>query len=325
MKKLITISTTLLLLMSCFAGCGQKEKEEVEIPENYLYTEIGLDGEIRYVTAPPTEPAVTMGETTEPQPVVIDVFEGVDYSLVFTDTEVYPDGLSIQIDLDNSPFFGKIDYAINVLSAETDSFTFEIVADTDGSAEYLETNNYIVEQNTKTYEMGLDGIRTYLLSSEYLANGNQEILLNGIQEALKEEIGSETYGELWKLCAYLPKEGVQYINENGTNVYSFMGDGHSGGSGGILYTDYSCDKYRLCAIYKTDNGYYVGNAEPVFKDGVIDETATVYNIMTYSEPNNYFSSTPLFPDESAIQAEIEAYHKRYGMEDGFTIEELPLS
>lgn len=260
MKRLIAISTSLLLLMSCLAGCGQKEKEEVEIPENYLYTELGYDGEIRYVTAPPTEPTETPEETTEPEPVEIDVFEQAEITI--NEDAVYPNTIAIRIESTNPEIASHI-YSIDVNHADLEKIEYTISVNEayETFAYYLEQNNYVVAETSRSFEMETSDLKTLLISDELLTDENVQ-LLNDMAEEYRGE-------EFTPIVSYavVPNEGMTI-------------DALLGSSDNYIFTSNQFDdpEYYFYTIYQCDRGYYEVGAAPCFDENqqlIVDETRFV--------------------------------------------------
>lgn len=260
MKRLMAISTTLLLLMSCFAGCGQK-KEEVEIPENYLYTEIGLDGEIRYVTAPPTEPPVTMGETTEettePEPVEIDVFEQAEITL--NENSAYPNTIAISIESTNPEIASHI-YSIDVTYADLEKIEYTISVNEayETFAYYLEQNNYVVAETSKTFVVETSDLKTLLISDELLTDENVQALNDMAEEYREEE--------------FVPIVSYAVVPNEGMTIDALLGS-----SDNYIFTSNQFDnpEYYFYTIYQCDRGYYEVGAAPRFDENqqlIVDET-----------------------------------------------------
>ncbi len=301
MKRLIAFSTSLLLLMSCLAGCGQ-EKKEVEIPENYLYTELGYDGEIRYVTAPPTEPTETPEETTEPEPVEIDVFENIGLNIDPL-LGYYPFHVDISVDPANSSI-GTDDYVVEITSANTEIVKISVTIDTEEIAGYLEENNYILASTSKDYEISVKDMIHSLVSLNCLNEEN----FKAIDEAARNEVAREQEMEqeltLVSVYANLPADGIDYVllakDENRYHENNFD------------YTAVTPDPYGLYMIYKDAADYYAVYCTTVFNADsmlLIETEGLMQSSMFFNlyHDTGALSTSTTFDDEASAFASVEAH------------------
>lgn len=240
MKRTVLLLNA-LLLVGTFTGCSTNTTNSSSeyIPD---------------VTAPATEPPVAATENT---PTVIDVFDQAEITV--NENAVYPNTVSIKIESTNPDVSSHI-FSVDVTRADLKKieYTISVNEEYDSFAHYLEQNNYVVAENSKSFVMETSELKTLLISDELLTDEN----VQRINDMAKEKRGEEL----------LPIVSYAVVPNNGMTIDTFV---ESDADYIFSSNQSNPPEYYFYTIYQCDVGYYEVGAIPCFDEKqqlIVDET-----------------------------------------------------
>ena len=197
MKKTIATSLALTMLLALTA-CGNTSDTTTDRIEQ-------------------TPKEISTTDKNDSNKKVIDPFENVSYTIPKSEewkANVYPKDFEITFDASKSPIGEIATYTFFIESADDEKIVIRSRAniDTEDVQDYLDENNFKIEENEKTFEISVSDLETNLLSVDNIDDAAKQELTADILEFLESEHETAETDENLKLSFKLEKLYVALEN-----------------------------------------------------------------------------------------------------------------
>lgn len=165
MKKTITFITAMLIAATALTGCSSSSKGD-----NTSNKPKGSNNSEQSTDAP-----------TETEKEVIDPFENITYTI--SEESNYPNDCEIIFDASETPLGKELSFTYNIESANEKEIIIKANANTDDSkiTQFLDENNYTIEENEKTFSINVEDLKTNFISADYISGDNKAKIISAMQ------------------------------------------------------------------------------------------------------------------------------------------------